>query len=88
MNDEVAGRTLVVVTEPASRTVRAYERGDLSFRAGAEPGSLVDGSGATWRVTEEALAGPDGASLPRLPGHLAYWFGWFSFYPQTLLLGD
>ncbi len=88
VNDEVAGSTLVVVTEPASRTVRAYERGDLSFRAGAEPGSLVDESGATWRLTEEALAGPDGASLPRLPGHLAYWFGWFSFYPQTLLLGD
>ena len=88
LNDELAGLPLVIVTEPASRTVRAFERGARSFDAGPEPGLLLDGSGATWRVTEETLAGPGGASLGRLPGHLAYWFGWFSFYPRTLLLGD
>ena len=88
MNDELAGVSLVLVTEPASRTVRAYERGDLRFREGPGPGSLVDESGATWRVTEGALAGPDGGELARIPGHLAYWFGWFSFYPQTLLFGE
>jgi hypothetical protein len=25
--------------------------------------------------------------LERLPGHMAYWFGWFSFYPRTELYG-
>jgi hypothetical protein len=23
--------------------------------------------------------------LPRLAGHLAYWFGWYAFFPNTLL---
>ncbi len=88
VNDEIAGVPLAVVTEPASRTVRAYERGERSFEAGPEPGALIDESGSSWRVTEESLVGPDGVSLGRLPGHLAYWFGWFSFYPQTLLYGE
>jgi hypothetical protein len=22
-----------------------------------------------------------------LPGHMAYWFGWFSFYPRTEVYG-
>ena len=68
--------------------MRAYERGERSFEAGPEPGALIDESGSSWRVTEESLVGPDGVSLGRLPGHLAYWFGWFSFYPQTLLYGE
>jgi hypothetical protein len=21
------------------------------------------------------------------PGHMAYWFGWFSFYPHTAIYG-
>ena len=88
LNDEVAGVPVAVLTGPASRAVRAYERGARRFEAGPEPGALIDESGAAWRVTEESLAGPDGAALDRLPGHLAYWFGWFSFYPQTLLFGE
>ncbi len=88
VNDELAGRAVVVVTEPASRAVRAYEAGTHTFEPGPESGALLDEEGAPWRVTEAALEGPDGASLERLPGHLVYWFGWFSFYPRTLLLGD
>ncbi len=88
VNDELAGRAVVVVTEPASRAVRAYERGAQRFEAGPRPGTLLDDSGGLWRVTEPALKGPDGSSLERLPGHLAYWFGWFSFYPRTLIHGD
>ena len=25
--------------------------------------------------------------LERLPSHMAYWFGWFSFYPTTDVYG-
>ena len=39
-------------------------------------------------MTEDALLGPEGETLARLPGHLAYWFGWFSFYPRTQIYGD
>ena len=32
-----------------------------------------------------ALIGPNGESLSRINGHLAYWFGWYAFYPDTLI---
>ncbi|HEV2843988.1 MAG TPA: DUF3179 domain-containing protein [Thermoanaerobaculia bacterium] len=95
VNDELGGLPVVLVAEPRAegqgRTVRAYERGDRTFRAGRVfMGSafLTDQEGRTWRAGEEALTTPDGKSLPRLPGHLAYWFGWFSFYPQTQVYGE
>ena len=36
-----------------------------------------------WRITEDALIGAEGEKLPRLGGHLAFWFGWFSYFSQT-----
>ena len=47
------------------------------------PFSLPKGRGAAWQVAEEALLGPSGERLERLPGHLAYWFGWFNFFPDS-----
>jgi hypothetical protein len=49
---------------------------------------VLDESGKTWQVAEENLAAPNGETLPRINGHLAYWFGWYAFYPETLLYGD
>lgn len=79
LRDEVAIRGLI-------GEVRAYERGALQFRA-ATRDALSDERGRTWRVTEEALLGPAGERLVRLPGALAYWFGWYSFFPKTELYG-
>ncbi|HUF38446.1 MAG TPA: hypothetical protein VMN57_07985 [Anaerolineales bacterium] len=45
------------------------------------------GCSGAWEITEEALVGPDGARLERINGHLAYWFGWFTFFPKTLVYG-
>jgi hypothetical protein len=28
-----------------------------------------------------------GRRLPRLVGHLAYWFGWYAFHPETPVYG-
>lgn len=67
--------------------VRAYGRGAEQFTPGASAGSVIDDAGRVWQVTEEALLGPDGARRERLPGHLAYWFGWYAFYPETLVYG-
>jgi hypothetical protein len=71
--------------------VRAYERGSgesvHQFTPGPDADTLLDETGQAWQVTEEALLGPDGESLPRLSGHLAYWFGWFAFFPKTLIYG-
>jgi hypothetical protein len=65
--------------------VRAYERVEFAFSPSPDRGVLVDGSGAEWRVTEDALSGPGGRRMDRIPGHLFYWFGWFSFFPSTFV---
>ena len=67
--------------------VRAFDRGDQTFAAGSDPDSLLDGDGGVWQVTEEALVGPSGERLERINGHLAYWFGWYSSYPETEVYG-
>ena len=100
--NDVVGKTEVVLVatrgvvtvwpEPvdyeAGGEVRAYERGDRTFKAGPDPDTVIDSAGEPWQVTEEALVGPDGELAPRLSGHLAYWFGWYEFFPRTLLYGD
>lgn len=87
VNDTVGGEDLVLVSDPASGAVRAYRRGGLVF-ARSDDGSLVDDEGRPWSLTEEALVPPPEAGLDplvRVPGNNAFWFGWFGFYPETLL---
>ena len=76
LRNEVAVRGLIGET-------RAYERGRYAFSTSNESETLTDEQNRPWQVTEEALVGPDGERLPRLGGHLAYWFGWFAFFPRT-----
>ena len=93
-NDSFAGLDLVLVShatperdffEPGGATVRAYERNEHTFQKTDDDFIIVDETGISWQVTEEALISSSGEVLPRLPGHLAFWFGWFSFNPDTLL---
>ena len=49
----------------------------ISRRGRTRPTLGADGQ--SWRIEEDALVGPDGARLERLPGHIAYWFAWQSF---------
>jgi hypothetical protein len=82
---EVSGtdRNGVDFSYEAGAAARAYERGDHTFEPGPEPGTLLDQRGQVWALTEEALIGPAGERLARLPGHLAFWFGWSAFFPDT-----
>jgi hypothetical protein len=73
------------VTYSAGGEVRAYNRQNETFSPGAEAQTVLDSKGQVWQVTEEALIGPDGEFAERVSGHLAYWFGWFSFFPKTLI---
>jgi hypothetical protein len=82
---EGVNRRVRPVTYGSGGEVRVFERGEHTFSPGPEPDTLLDGQGNSWQVTEEALLGPDGESAPRLGGHLAYWFGWFAFFPNTLI---
>lgn len=90
VNDVLGGTNLVIVTaSAATRTVRAFERGSHRFRRGQSAMELVDRvTGEVWAVEEEALVNrATGQRLNRLGGHLAYWFGWFAFYPDTEVYG-
>jgi hypothetical protein len=85
------GRIEVAAQDPENRflryeaggAVRAYRRGSAEFARGADLETLRDGAGGVWRIEEDALVGPAGERLARLPGTLAYWFVWQAFHPDT-----
>jgi hypothetical protein len=78
INGAVGDLPVVLVGDAQTLTVRAYESEGRDFTAGSEPTRLV-ADGRDWRIEEDALIGPNGARLARLPGHLAYWFAWQGF---------
>lgn len=86
VHDTVGGLDIVLVLDRESGAVRAFERRGLTF------GLPVTGSvsrlhgvdGTAWTMTEEGLVPEaEGEMLPRVPGHVAFWFGWYAFYPET-----
>lgn len=83
--DRLGDVDLVLVGDAESGAVRAYRRESKVFQTGAAPGELRDETGRVWTITEEGLVpGGEGAvPLPRVPGVVAFWFGWYGFYPQT-----
>jgi hypothetical protein len=80
-------RTGIPQTWSAGSEIRAYERGNEIFKPGEALGEVLDSEGRVWQISEEALVGPGGETRDRLPGHLAYWFGWFAFFPETEVYG-
>ena len=75
INDAVGVRNVVLIGDPKTRTVRAYERRALTFQTSAQP-DMLKGEGGDWKAMEEMLLGPNGERLPRVPGHVSYWFAW------------
>lgn len=73
------------MTYSAGAEIRAYDRGEHTFSPGPDSDSVLDEAGNVWQVTEAALIGPNGEEASRINGHLAYWFGWYAFYPETLV---
>lgn len=92
----VAGEGRVEVGAPSAESrflryeaggaVRAYRRGAAEFARGPDERTLRDAGGGVWRIEEDALVGPQGERLARMPGTLAYWFAWQAFHPDTALL--
>ena len=74
INDNIADKPLVLIGDDKTRTARAYERGDLTFVPAN--GGLKSQDGTQWTLSEDALTAPDGRILPRVAGHIAYWFAW------------
>ena len=83
IHDEVGGDKLVLLADRGSGAVRVYLSGGLTFRRGDKEGELVDEGNRRWRITEEQLEAEGAEPLARVPGHAAFWFGWYGFFPQT-----
>lgn len=92
-NDRLGETDIVIISratpdrdffEPGGAAIRAYISDGITFTMGDSANEIVDAEGNIWQVTEEALISAEGRRLERLAGHLAFWFGWFSFYPDTL----
>ncbi|MEM7171540.1 MAG: DUF3179 domain-containing protein [Pseudomonadota bacterium] len=73
INDRVGFTNVVLIGNFETRSVRAYDRGNLSLSGSAQN---LTGPGGIWQITESAIVGPDGRRLPRVAGHIAYWFAW------------
>ena len=90
VNDALGGVPIVLAVDPASGAVRVYERGQRRFALPEGAGEtqlrqLQADDGSLWWIGEDGIA-PDGGGgepLPRVPGHTAFWFGWYAFYPET-----
>ena len=93
VNDTLGETNVVVLGSEISQAAKAYERGDQEFSrvegdtSTGVPMKLVDQNGHVWDVTEEALvnAADSSLTLPRIPTHSSFWFGWYAFYPDTEL---
>jgi hypothetical protein len=84
-HDRVGRQELVVLTDDSGAN-RVYESSDIRFKTWDGEAAARDSAGRTWKVTEDALTGPDGRVLKRLPAHRSFWFGWYAAYPGTRLV--
>jgi hypothetical protein len=84
---QFGGHSLVVLTSPQGAN-RVYDALTHRFSSWAGPASVRDSTGRIWEVTEEALvqSGPRGLRLPRRTAFRAFWFGWYSQFPDTELI--
>ena len=79
INDRIGDKAIVLIGDAKTRTVRSYQRQpEQKFFIQAD-GELYS-SDSSWEVTEEYLMSEDGSvRLPRIAGHLSYWFAWDNY---------
>ncbi len=85
LQDKIGERLIVILTDESGAS-RVYDRREENFAGWDREHRATDDAGGVWRVEEEALLGPAGQRLSRLPAHHAFWFGWFAQFPQTRLV--
>lgn len=85
--EEHAGRRLLVVTSREGAN-RVYDPGPTTFERLVGDRGVLDAEGGRWRVTEEALVSTSDPArrAPRVAAQRAFWFGWYSQFPETRLV--
>jgi hypothetical protein len=86
-NDRIGNLDVVLVSNPESGAVRAYRSEGRELVEGTSKNMVRDvRTGEAFEVREEGLIpSAGGTALARVPGHRAYWFGWYAFFPDTTL---
>ena len=82
INDRVGIIPVVLIGNASTSTVRAYRSEGKQFRLTNKNKLMAED--VEWKITETDLIGPNDERLPRLPGHIAYWFAWSGYFPDTL----
>jgi len=84
--DEVGFQDVAVFTD-ASGANRVYDPQGIAFAGYDGDSTVTDADGGTWVLDEDSLTREsDGKTLPRLPAHRAFWFGWYAAFPETRLV--
>ena len=84
--DRLGAVEVVLIAPGEGEEVRAYRGAAPGLAFDEQRKQLRDREGRLFQVTDaELIAEGGGVSLPRLPGHLAYWFGWKAQYPEAEL---
>ena len=83
--DSLSGQEFVVLTD-GSGANRVYASTGKTIVEYDGDRLAVDQSGGEWTVREDALVGPEGQMMDRLPAHRAFWFGWYAANPDTRLV--
>jgi Protein of unknown function (DUF3179) len=82
---QMAKLNMVVLTD-ASGANRVYEANNYTFTSWDKTKLALDSAGKKWKVEEAQMTGPKGEILKRVPAHRAFWFGWYSAFPDTKLI--
>ena len=80
------GSLNMLVLTDASGANRVYESKDLTFASWDKIKIVQDSTGKKWQVSEAQMTGPKGEVLKRVAAHRAFWFGWYSAFPDTKLI--
>ncbi len=83
-HDRLGGIAFVILTDPTGAN-RVYASRGRRLASWDGRGSARDADGNAWTVGEAALRRGD-IALERLPAHRAFWFGWYSAFPDTRLI--
>ena len=86
IHDVVGIIPIVLIGDASTSTVRAYRSAGENF-VFKNKNRLFSGDNE-WKITETELIGPNNESLSRLPGHIAYWFAWSGYFPNSLAKSD
>ena len=82
--DRVGTQQFVVFTDRSGAN-RVYQSDGIRFTAWDGDSTVFDEHNRKWKMNTASLS-RSGQKLDRLPAHRAFWFGWYSQFPNSRLI--